>query len=57
MVDSLPHVASERLLAVAISNDLLLTAEEFAHLNECNECSERWRECMKEAGRQFERGN
>jgi hypothetical protein len=51
---SLPHVPKDRLLAVVISDDLLLTPEEFAHLTECKECLERWRECMEEAGRRLE---
>jgi hypothetical protein len=51
---SLSHVPKERLLAVAISDDLLLTPEEFAHLNGCKECFERWRECTEEAGRRLE---
>jgi hypothetical protein len=57
MSQSLPHVPKERLLAVAISDDLLLTPEEFAHLNECKKCLERWQECVEEAGRHFKQGN
>jgi hypothetical protein len=52
-----PCVASERLLAVAMSNDLLFTAEEFVHLEECKDCFERWQECVAQAGRHFEQGN
>ena len=40
MAHSPPHVPRERLLAVAMSDDLLLTPEEFAHLNECKESFE-----------------
>ena len=57
MAQSLPHVPKERLLAVAISDDLLVTPEEFAHLNECKECLERWQECLEEAERHFRQGN
>ena len=54
MDHSSPHVPTARLLAVAMSEDLLITPEEFEHLNECKDCLERWRECIEEAGRRLE---
>ena len=54
MAHSLRHVPKERLLALAISDDLLLTPEEFAHLKECKDCFDRWQESVEEAGRRLE---
>jgi len=51
MAQSLPHLTRERFLAVILSDDLVFTPEEFAHLKEC---FERWCESMEEAGRRFE---
>jgi hypothetical protein len=54
MDQSSPHVPTARLLAVAMSEDILITPEEFEHLNQCKDCLERWRECIEKAGRHFE---
>ena len=50
----MPHIAQARLLAIAMSDDLLFSPEEFAHLKECKDCIERWYECIAEVGRQLE---
>ena len=50
----MPHIAQARLLAIAMSDDLLFNPEEFAHLKECKDCIERWYECIAEVGRQLE---
>jgi hypothetical protein len=52
-----PCIASERLLAVAMSNDLLFTVEEFAHLEKCKDCFARWQKSVEDAGRHLEQGN
>jgi hypothetical protein len=55
-LDMLACIPTERLLAVAIADHLLLTPDEFDHLGACRDCIERWEECMVAAGRRFERG-
>jgi len=47
-------IPAERLLAVAIADDLLLTPDEFDHLGSCQDCVERWEECIVVAGRRIE---
>jgi hypothetical protein len=47
-------IAAERLLAVALADDLLLTPEEFAHLKACRDCFEGWSESIAESGRRLE---
>jgi hypothetical protein len=47
-------ISTERLLAVAVADDLLLTSDELDHLEWCRDCVERWGECITESGRRIE---
>jgi hypothetical protein len=47
-------IQTERLLSVALSGDLLLTPDEFDHLEACRNCLDRWGECIAEAGRRLQ---
>jgi hypothetical protein len=44
-------IPTERLWAVAwtlaMEDDLLLTPEEFDHLEACNDCFQRWADCLR----------
>jgi hypothetical protein len=47
-------IPTERLLAVAVADNLLLTPDEFDHLEWCRDCVERWGECITESGRRIQ---
>jgi hypothetical protein len=49
-----PCIASQRLSAVAMTDDLLFTPEELEHLETCHDCLERWTEYIAESGRLLE---
>jgi hypothetical protein len=49
----MPCIPPERLSAVAKAEDLLLTAEEFDHLDGCRDCLEQWSACIAESGRRM----
>jgi hypothetical protein len=46
-------IQTERLLSVALTDDLLLTPDEFDHLEACAHCFESWAACIAEAGRRL----
>ena len=51
-------IPTERLWAVAwtlaMEDDLLLTPEEFDHLEACHDCFEGWADCLVESGRRLQ---
>jgi hypothetical protein len=47
---SVPCIPRERLLAVAVADNLLFTSGEFDHLKTCRDCFETWAKCIADAG-------
>jgi hypothetical protein len=41
-------ISTERLLAVAVADAVLITPEEFGHLKGCRDCFEQWAEFIEE---------
>jgi hypothetical protein len=52
-----PCIASERLSAVAMADNVLFTMEELEHLERCGVCLKQWAECIAQSGRQIENRN
>lgn len=40
------HVQPERLLAIAMADDLMFTFEELDHIKACPECLGKWQACI-----------
>jgi hypothetical protein len=40
------HVSTERLMQVISNEDATFTQEELDHLNHCDECFNKWAECI-----------
>jgi hypothetical protein len=51
--DMLKHLSDFRLFAVAMSQMLIFTDKEAAHLEKCNECNEHWSEHIRDVVQDF----